>query len=68
MMTATKERFVVDEEGTRVGVLLDMDEYESLLEACEELEAIRAYDAAKASGDDAVPFDEALREIEKNRV
>ena len=66
-MTATKERYVVDEEGTRVGVLLDMDEYQSLLEACEELEAIRAYDAAKASGDEAVPFDQALREIEKNR-
>lgn len=29
----------------------------------EELESIRAYDAAKASGDEAVPFEQALQEI-----
>jgi hypothetical protein len=33
----------------------------------EELEAIRAYDAAKASGDEAVPLEQALVEIENNR-
>jgi hypothetical protein len=30
----------------------------------EELEAIRAYDAAKASGDEAVPLEQALAESE----
>ena len=33
----------------------------------EELESIHAYDAAKASVDDAVPFEQATREIEHRR-
>ena len=66
-MSESNERFVVDENGTRVGVLLGIDDYTKLVEALEELESIRAYDAAKSSGDEAVPFDDAVREIEQNR-
>ena len=62
---AQAERFLVDEQGKRVAVVLDVTEYERLLAQAEELEAIRAYDAAKAAGDVAVPLDEALREIER---
>jgi hypothetical protein len=65
-MITLKERFIVDENGQRVGVLLDIEDYRQLLEALEELEAIRAYDAAKASGDEAVPLEQALAEIENN--
>ena len=67
-VTATKERYIIDREGTRIGVLLDMEEYQDLLEALEELESIRSYDAAKASGDEAIPFEQALDEIEKDRA
>ena len=62
-----KERFVVDEQGTQVGVLLDIEDYHKLLEELEELESIRAYDSAIASGDDTIPFDDAVTEIEQNR-
>jgi hypothetical protein len=63
----SKERFVVDENGKRIGVLLDIEDYHRLLEALEELEAIRAYDAAKASDDEVLPLEQALTEIEKDR-
>jgi hypothetical protein len=43
---------------------LDVNDYRKLLE---ELDSIREYDAAKASGDEAIPFDEALKEIEQTR-
>ena len=66
-MATNKEQFVVDERGNRTGVLLDIERYSELLEAQEELESIRAYDEAKASGDEAVPLDQALREIEGGR-
>ena len=66
-MSESNERFVVDENGTRVGVLLGIDDYTKLVEALEELESIRAYDAAKSSGDEVVSFDDAVREIEQNR-
>ena len=63
-MITLKERFIVDENGQRIGVLLDIEDYRQLLEEVEELEAIRAYDAAKASGEEAVPLEQALAEIE----
>jgi hypothetical protein len=64
-MLPLKERYVVDEHGKRVAVLLDIEDYRRLLAELEELEAIRAYDAVKASGDEAVPFEQAVAEIER---
>ena len=66
-MAVRKERYVVDEEGHRVGVILDLAEYRKIIEELEELESIRAYDAAKASGDEAIPFEQAVDEIERHR-
>ncbi len=68
MSTAPKARFVVDERGKTSAVLLDIEEYRRLLEDLEELEAIRAYDTAAESGDESVPFEEAIREIEQRRA
>ena len=66
-MSANKEQFVVDESGKRTAVLLEIEHYFELLEAQEELASIRAYDAAKQSGDEAIPFTQALKEIEDSR-
>jgi len=66
MGPVTKERFVVDQNGQRVAVLLDIEDYRQLLEELEELESMRAYDDAKASGSDAIPFDQATDEIERD--
>jgi hypothetical protein len=66
-MATRTERFLVDEEGHRLGVLLEIDEYQKILEDLEELESIRAYDAAKASGEEAIPFKQALQEIKTSR-
>ena len=66
-MLQLKERFIVDENGQRIGVLLDIEDYQRLLEELEELDAIRAYDAAKASGDEVLALEQALAEIEQDR-
>ena len=66
-MSLLNKTYIVDEKGKRIGVLLDMDEYRNILAELEELESIRAFDAAKASKDEAVPFDQAVREIEQKR-
>jgi len=63
-MSTNREQFVVDESGNRTAVLLGIERYSELLEAQEELESIRAYDEAKASNDEAIPFAEAIKEIE----
>lgn len=66
-MVAAEEQFVVDGAGNRSGVLIGMERYSQLIEAFEELEDIRAYDEAIASGDQAIPFEQAIREIEQSR-
>ncbi len=66
-MAIPKPRFIVDDRGEKTAVILDIAEYRRLLEEAEELEAIRAYDAAKASGDEAIPFEQAVAEIERDR-
>jgi hypothetical protein len=62
-----KERYLIDEEGNQVGVLLDIAEYRQLLGELEELASIKAYDKAKASKDEVISFEQALSEIEQSR-
>ena len=62
-----RRSYVVDENGSRVGVLLDIEEYHQMLEELEELDSIHAYDAARMSSDEAVPFEQAVAEIERER-
>ncbi|WP_025322883.1 type II toxin-antitoxin system Phd/YefM family antitoxin [Deferrisoma camini] len=60
-------RYVTDEQGNPVAVIVSLGDYRRMLEALEELESIRAYDAAKASGDETVDFEAAVQEIEERR-
>jgi len=66
-MTVLQEQYLTDREGNRVKVVLDMDQFQQMLEELEELDDIRAYDAAKASGSETVPFDQAMAEIDQKR-
>jgi PHD/YefM family antitoxin component YafN of YafNO toxin-antitoxin module len=64
-MGLPSKTFIVDESGNRVAVVLDIEEYRSLLDELEELESIRAFDAAKASNRNRIPLEQAIREIEQ---
>ena len=66
-MEVCRPQFVVDDRGRTRAVILDIEQYEKLLEEAEELEAIRAYDAAKAATDEAIRFEQAVTEIERGR-
>lgn len=63
-------RYVTDEAGRRVEVILSIEEYESLVEAAEELEDQRIHDEAMAElqgspGARPRPLEEVVREIER---
>ena len=62
-----KEKYITDENGNRIAVVLELEEYHKLLEALEELEAIRAYDKAISAEDEEISFEQAIAEIEQNR-
>ncbi len=66
-MPVSKQQYVVDDKGNRVGVVLDINDYQKMLAEIEELESIRAFDAAKSSADTAIPFEKAVSEIERKR-
>lgn len=57
------EKFIVDDKGKRVGVVLDIEEYERILDELDELDAIRAFDEAKASGEKPIPWSEARKRL-----
>ncbi len=65
-------RYIMDESGKRVSVILPFEEYESMLEELEELEDIRAYDEARAAlergEDEVIPLEQAMREIREGKV
>jgi PHD/YefM family antitoxin component YafN of YafNO toxin-antitoxin module len=56
--------YVVDEKQGRKAVILPLSDWDRLLEELEELDDIRAYDEAKADSQDAVPFAQAVHEIQ----
>lgn len=66
-MISFSEKFLVDANGKQIAVLLDIADYQKILEELEELEAIRAYDEAKAAQDEVISFSDAIAEIEQNR-
>ncbi|MDP2207186.1 MAG: hypothetical protein Q8K98_00240 [Bacteroidota bacterium] len=66
-MLSNTERYVVDQSGNRVSVVLDIADYQKLLDGLEELEEIKAYDAAKKSGDEIISFEDAISEIDRNK-
>jgi len=57
------QRFIKNRNGKKVAVILSMRDYRKLLDELEELSSIRAYDAAKASSDEIIPFEQAISEI-----
>jgi len=47
ILAANEEQFLTDAKGKRTGVVLDLQTYERLLEAEEELADMHAYDSAR---------------------
>ncbi len=60
-------QFLTNEKGEKVAVVIGIEEYEKILEELEDLEDIRAYDEAIASGETPIPFEQAIAEIKRSR-
>ena len=64
-MITLKPEYVIDADKVPKAVLLSMKEWNNILEALEELDDIRAYDRAKSKPQDAIPIEQAVREIQE---
>ena len=58
------ESFVTDKNGRKIAVQVPIKTYEKLVSDSEELEEIKEYHKAKAHKGDAIPFEQAFREID----
>jgi hypothetical protein len=66
-MGAINERYLTDEQGNRVAVVLNLEEYSKILEELEELDDLRAFDEAKSSREQPILIEQAITEIERKR-
>jgi hypothetical protein len=66
-MDRPKERYLTDAAGKRTAVVLDIADYERLLEELEELDDVRAYDEAKAAHEEPVPLEPVVERIRRRR-
>jgi PHD/YefM family antitoxin component YafN of YafNO toxin-antitoxin module len=62
-----KTQYITDTKGRKVSVILPLRDYNKMIEELEELADIRAYDEAKASDEESIPFELAIKEIEAKR-
>jgi hypothetical protein len=60
-----QENFVIDNNGRKIAVQVPIKTYKKLVADSEELEDIKEYRKAKAHKGDAIPFEQAFREIEE---
>ena len=63
-MIALHPEYIVDTKKHTKAVVIPINEWNIILEEIEELNDIRAYDAAKADkNDEIIPFSQAVNEI-----
>lgn len=60
-------QIITDKKGKKVAVLLSIEDYEQLLEEREELDAVKAYDKAKARKETFIPLREAIKQRKQRK-
>ena len=59
-----QESYITDKNGRKIAVQIPIKTYEKLISDSEELEDIKEYQKAKTHKGDAIPFEQAFKEIE----
>ncbi|TVR69672.1 MAG: hypothetical protein EA427_07875 [Spirochaetaceae bacterium] len=65
-MVNVHPEYVVDEQQNRKAILLPVSDWEQIVSELEELDDIRAYDAAQQHTADRIPFEQAVQEIRED--
>ncbi len=63
-MLTINPKYITDQKGKKLSVVLSVEEFESMMEKIEEMEDVRLYDQAKLSNEPSIPIDEAFEMIE----
>jgi hypothetical protein len=65
-MITLNPQYVVDQDKKPKAVLLTIQEWHDIVDAIEELDDIRAYDAGKSGLQETISLEQAVREIQDN--
>ncbi len=60
--------YIVDENSKKKAVVIPFVEWVRIVDEIEELDDIRAYDAAKSIDEKSIPFEQAINEIQSDIV
>jgi hypothetical protein len=60
-------QIIKDKKGKKIAVVLSIEDYEKLLEERDELNAVKAYDKAKARKETFIPLREAIRQRKQKK-
>ena len=66
-MVAVHPEYLVDRKARKKAVVLSLADWKRVTDALEQLDDIRAYDKAKATREEVIPFEEAVRQIKSRR-
>lgn len=66
-MLTINPKYITDQQGRKLSVVLSVEEFESMIERIEEMEDVRLYDQVKKSNEPSIPIDEAFEIIESLR-
>ncbi len=66
-MITIRPQYITDSKGKKISVVLDLKDFEEIMDELEELEDIKLYDEAKKSNEPSIPIDEAFKTIEAKR-
>lgn len=61
------KQILKDSQGKEIGIFLPIEEYRALLEILEEIEDLKDIEEAWRDPEKAIPFDQAIKEIEAVR-
>ncbi len=62
-----RTRFVTDDHGNKLAVILPIKDYNKILDDLEELEDIKLYDKAKQGKQEFIDAGQAFKEAEESR-
>lgn len=66
-MLTISPKYITDQAGNKISVVISVKEFESMVEKIEELEDIKLYDQVKKSNGPSFQIDEAFELIETLR-
>lgn len=64
-MLTINPKYITDQAGNKISVVISLREFEAMVEKIEELEDIKLYDQVKNYDEPSLPINEAFELIEK---